>query len=148
MPSSLQTFSQCILLNHHVYDSTALNSRGLLITLPLLSKNALERDTTGETAVERFREEKFGLARQLELRAGMYLALICRINSGSAEEDEILCIWLRKHANSAGGMFSRESPNSVMIIPAKRACDFNMYTIYAIPFESMEEEDEDVMVGE
>jgi hypothetical protein len=92
MPSSLQTFSQYIPLNHHVYDPAALNSRGLLITLPLLSKNALERDTTGETAVERFREEKFGLVRRLELRAGMYLALICRINSGPAEEDEILCI--------------------------------------------------------
>jgi hypothetical protein len=45
-------------------------------------------------------------------------------------------------------MFSRESPNSVMILPAKRAFDFNMYTIYAVPFESMEEEDEDVMVDE
>jgi hypothetical protein len=120
----------------------------LLITLPLLSKNALERDTTGETAVERFREEKFGLARRSELREGMYLALICRINLGPAEENEILCIWSRKHANSAGGMFSRESPNSVMILPAKRAFDFNTYTIYAVPFESMEEEDEDVMVDE
>jgi hypothetical protein len=148
MPSSLQTFSQYIPLNHHVYDPATLNSRDLLITLPLLSKNALERDTTGETAVERFREEKFRLAHRLELRAGMYLASICRINSGPAGEDENLCIWLRKHANSAGGMFSRESPNSIMIRPAKRACDFNMYTIYAIPFESMEEKDEDVMVDE
>jgi hypothetical protein len=114
-----------------------MTSRGLLITLPLLSRDTLKRDTAGTTEDEIPREVKSKLARQLELRAGMYLALICRINSGLAEEDKILCIWLRKHTNSAGGMFSRESPNSVMILPAKRACDFNMDTIYAIPFGSM-----------
>jgi hypothetical protein len=119
----------------------------LLITLPLLSKNALERDTTGETAVERFREEKFGLARGAASGnvSGLDMSHNLRVSRG--RRDSVYS--LRKHANSAGGMFSRESPNSVMILLAKCACDFNMYTIYAIPFESMEEEeDEDVMVDE
>jgi hypothetical protein len=139
IPPSLQVLSQYKALDHHLYNPIALTSRGLLITIPLLRKDALKSELPGTTLFRATNVAPFArLFRRPELQAVTYLALICRINLKKAQEDQILCIWLRKHPEC--GMFTRTSPETMTILPGKRGSDFKMHTIYARPFGNVEDD--------
>jgi hypothetical protein len=136
---SIPAISQYRALDHHLYDPAAMTSRGLLITLPLRREDTPESGIAGTTASDTSRHLVIsGSSRREELQAGTYLALICRINSRTAELDQILCIWLRKHPERA--MFTRTSPETVVILPTKRASGFKMHTIYTRSFGSVEDD--------
>lgn len=133
-PSVQQAFSQYWMPDHHHYEPPTLTSRGLLITLPLLSIDSLYIRVSGLSLEAR--ESSFlpsrrrGSFSRSELSAGTYLALICCVNAGESEDRKLLCISVRKHAES--GTFTRISPETVTLLPETRASDFQMHTIYAL----------------
>jgi hypothetical protein len=138
MPDSLRSISQYKTADQQLHNPAALTSRGLLIGLPLLRKDALKNEVSEPREVARARGRVFtsfrrfrGSGDRSELRLSTYLALICRLDSGSGKKTQILCIWLRKHPET--GIFTRLSPGSVILLPEKRACDFKIHTIYVLP---------------
>jgi hypothetical protein len=103
--------------------SRRLDQQRLSITLPLLRRVDCKGGAIGHTAVGKFcvvnpRLSPFsGSSRMLDLSPGTYLAWICRMSSGTTEEDHILCILL--HKNLKSGMFTRISPEIVRLPPKK-----------------------------
>ncbi|OAL51338.1 HET-domain-containing protein [Pyrenochaeta sp. DS3sAY3a] len=135
-PGVQHTFSQYWMPEHQSYEPPTLTSRGLLITLPLLSMGIDSPDfrvselslEARESSLLRFRRR--GSFHWSELNDGMYLALICCINVRESEDRQLLCIPVRRHAES--GVFTRTSPDTVRLLPETRASDFQMHTIYAL----------------
>jgi len=121
--------------NHQLYSPAALTSRGLLTSLPLLSKDMLEETSTLQQVLDGIRWSSFNpfhFRKSSSLsgsESGIYLALICRADLGKDKKSQILCVWLHKNAES--GIFIRHLPEVVMLLPENRACKFAMHTIYA-----------------
>ena len=143
VPCGLQGISPYKILDQRLHSPPALTSRGLLIGLPLWRKGALQVEAPKPQEVTRARGRGFFHLRRFrdsgdgsELRPGTYLALICRIESGNKQKGQILCIWLQKHAES--GVFTRLWPQSVTLLPEKRAADFRIHTMYVLPSGSSE----------
>jgi hypothetical protein len=146
MPTSLQSISWYKTPGLQLHNPATLTSRGLLITLPLLSKDSLEIEVSEPCKIVKFYSIRFisshfwGLFSRLELEPGTYLALICRVGS---ERDtclsvSLLCVWLRKHPES--GIFTRNLPGTVILLSAKHIRDFKMHTKYALPSKTLGDE--------
>lgn len=137
MKDTVQDLLEYKTRGQQVHIPASLTSRGLLIPLPLLSKNGLgnevpEPGTTGcagFSLLNRFRALTPG--NSAVLRPGTYLALICRSVARNNPNSGILCIWLQKQPES--GTFTRLWPGSVVILPESRASKFKMHTIYVLP---------------
>lgn len=148
IPSSPQVILHYKAAARQFHSPAAITSRGILIGLPLLRKNIIRDDAAELYKVALSRDKDFTRSRYLrgsdngsKLRAGTYLALICRVDSGSGQGSEILCIWLRKHVDS--GIFTRLAPGTVTLLPDKRATDFRMHTIYVLPSGTVDHYDEE-----
>ncbi|KAG9236043.1 heterokaryon incompatibility protein-domain-containing protein [Amylocarpus encephaloides] len=127
-----------------LHNPATMTSRGMLIGLPLLEKDAMKMGTSKQHGAQaRIRRigRGFGPFRRFQssndepkLKPGTYLALICRIESGGGKKGQILCIWLQKHPeHPQRGIFTRLSPSDVILLPEKRASDFKLHTIYIVP---------------
>jgi hypothetical protein len=131
----LQTISRYRLSIPQLRDPATMTSRGLLITLPLLRKDSFVNGNpkpykiTGASCGSFNPFHFYSKLRRAELRSGTYMALICRVGAG--RDERILCISLRKHAED--GIFTRDSPETLTLLPGKRLRDFKMHTIYALP---------------
>jgi hypothetical protein len=141
MRGNLQVVSKYKRPDQQLHKPAALTSRGLLIALPLLSKDALKDEVLETHEVVRARGMGFtpfrrfhGSGRRSELGPGTYLALICRLDSRSSKESQILCIWLQKHPES--GIFTRILSGNMTLLPEKRAGKFKTYTIYVLPSDT------------
>ena len=138
-----QVITQFLTPFHELPDPAALTSRGLLIGLPLLKEYDVEDQVLGTNeippssrrAFPQFSRSQYSNARPGDLKPGIYMALICRVNSRDGIKRQILCIWLRK--NRERGVFTRLYPESVALLPEKQAEDFATHTIYAQPSESL-----------
>ena len=133
-----QVIAQFVTPFHELPDPAALTSRGLKIGLPLLFEYGVEDRVSGaqEASLSNFSafspvhrpqssDERVGL------KPGIYMALICRVNSENNVKPQILCIWLRKHVDR--GSLTRLHPQSVALLPEEQAGDFEVYTVYAKP---------------
>jgi hypothetical protein len=134
--TGLQSISHYITPDQQLHNPAALTSRGLLIGLPLLKRNILKNEVSESNEVVQLLTRGRGFAPFRRFlgssdRPGTYLALICRLESGSGKKRQILCIWLCK--NPERGIYTRLSPGSVILLPEKRACDFKIRTIYVLP---------------
>jgi hypothetical protein len=130
----LQTISRYRFSAPQLRDPATMTSRGLLLTLPLLSKDSfVNRDPkpykiAGASCGSFNPFHFYSKLSRAELRSRTYMALICRVGAG--RDERILCISLRKHAED--GIFTRDSPETLTLLPGKRLCDFKMHTIYAL----------------
>jgi hypothetical protein len=139
---SVQVISEYKTPDQQLYIPAALTSRGLLIGLPLLRKDARgnevpepyelgTRRSRGCDILQLFRGTSSTPGDNAFLASGTYLALICRSAAGTGRNSRVLCIWLRKHPES--GIFTRLWPGSVVLLPEKRASEFKIHTIYVLP---------------
>jgi hypothetical protein len=120
------------------HDPASMTSRGLLIALPLLKQDMLRFEASQNQRRLRGRDKWlmalrcfFESGHRSNLGAGTYLAMVCHIGSRVMKNNQILCIWLRKHP--ASGIFTRTSPGAVIMLPGKCADAFRRQSIYTLP---------------